>query len=148
MEITFLPILDDASAQASHAFADELYRMEGLPMDEGRIAAMRELAGHPEAGGAWLIAAEGTAAGYVVLTACYSLEFHGWFGLLDEFYIDERWRGKGLGTAALEFVDEQCRARGWKAVRLEVALENLRAHELYRRARYKVEERHLMTKWL
>ena len=75
-------------------------------------------------------------AGYVALTACYSLEFHGRFGLLDEFYIEEQWRGQGLGTAALAFVDEQCRSRGWKAVRLEVASHESRAQELYRRAGY------------
>ena len=148
VQISFSPVRDAAAAELANRFADELYLREGLPMDEGRRQCMAELADHPEFGAAWLITADGTAAGFVVLTACYSLEFHGRFGLLDEFFIAEPWRGKGLGTAALAFVDEECRIRGWKAVRLEVARENLRAQELYRRAGYKLEERHLMTRWL
>ncbi len=147
VEITFLAV-DRASSEQANALSNELYLLEGLPMDEGRRQAMFELAEHPEFGGAWLILADGSAAGYVVLTTCYSLEFHGRFGLLDEFYIDERWRGKGLGTAALAFVDEECRSRGWKSVRLEVAVENLRAQELYRRAGFEAERRYLLTKWL
>ena len=147
MEITFV-VVDRASVERANALSDELYLLEGLPMDEGRRQAMWELADHPEFGGAWLILADRSVAGYVVLTACYSLEFHGPFGLLDEFYIDERWRGKGLGTAALAFVDQQCRTRGWKSVRLEVAVQNLRAQELYRRSGFEAERRNLLTKWL
>ncbi len=147
MEITFAAV-DRTSVQQANALSNKLYLLEGLPMDEGRRRAMFELAEHPEFGGAWLILADESVAGYVVLTACYSLEFHGRFGLLDEFYIDERWRGKGLGTAALDFVDRQCRSRGWKSVRLEVAVENLRAQELYRRSGFEAERRYLLTKWL
>jgi ribosomal protein S18 acetylase RimI-like enzyme len=147
VEITFAAV-DRTSAPQANALSNKLYLLEGLPMDEGRRLAMFELAEHPEFGGAWLILADESVAGYVVLTACYSLEFHGRFGLLDEFYIDERWRGKGLGTATLDFIDRECRSRGWKSVRLEVAVENLRAQELYRRSRYETERRHLLTKWL
>src|SRR5579883_3166651 len=120
VRIEFSPVADEASAARTDPFAQQLYLIDGLPMDDGRERAMRELAAHPEFGGAWLILADGAAAGFLVLTACYSLEFHGAFGLLDEFYIAGPWRGKGLGTAALTFIDEECRSRGWKAVRLEV----------------------------
>ncbi|HME71862.1 MAG TPA: GNAT family N-acetyltransferase, partial [Myxococcota bacterium] len=127
----------------------ELYRLEGLAaQDVGRERAMAELIAHPELGAAWLIRADGCVAGYVVLTVCYSLEFHGRFGLLDELYLEEAWRGKGTGKAALAFVDDECRQRGLKAVRLEVGHANARALELYRRSGYRVAERHLMTKWL
>jgi GNAT superfamily N-acetyltransferase len=147
VEITFAPV-DAASAPLANQFAAQLYRHDGIPMDAGREQALTEFIGHPEFGGAWLILADGEAAGYVVLTACYSLEFHGPFGLLDELYIDDPWRGRGLGTAALSFIDRQCRARGWKSVRLEVGVTNPRAQELYRRGGYRLEERHLMSKWL
>jgi GNAT superfamily N-acetyltransferase len=148
VEIAFSPV-DESWLPSVHAFSSELYRHEDLPAhDADRDRAIAELAAHPEFGGAWVILADGEVAGYVVLTACYSLEFHGRFGLLDELYIDPQWRGQGLGTAALAFVDGQCRSRGWKAVRLEVVHANCRAHELYRRDGYHIEGRHLMTKWL
>jgi GNAT superfamily N-acetyltransferase len=148
VEITFSPV-DQSSLARVNALSSELYRQEGLdPYDEGRERAMAELAGNPEFGGAWLIVADGAIAGYVALTACYSVEFHGRVGLLDELYIEERWRGHGLGTSALAFVDQQCRSRGWKAVRLEVDHTNPGAQKLYRRAGYSIVARHLMAKWL
>jgi ribosomal protein S18 acetylase RimI-like enzyme len=146
VQITFSPVRDEAASARVNALADELYLLEGLPMDDGRQQAILELVQHPEFGGAWLILADGAEAGFVVLTACYSLEFHGRFGLLDEFYLAPPFRSKGIGSRTLEFIDEECRSRGWQSVRLEVAVENLRAQELYRRAGYRVEERHLMTK--
>ena len=148
MEITFCP-LNDAWLPRAIQLSSELYRLGGLPpQDAGRERAMAELIAHPELGGTWLIQAEGEVAGYVVLTVCYSLEFHGRFGLLDELYLEEGWRGNRIGTAALAFVDEECRRRGLKAVRLEVGHTNVRAQGLYRKLGYRVEERHLMTKWL
>lgn len=145
MQIEFSPV-DEGSLAHANRMAAELYRREGLAVTETRNRAMTELIAHPEFGGAWLILAGGAAAGYLVLTACYSLEFHGRFGLLDELFIEEAWRGNGIGSAALAFVDEQCRARGWKTVRLEVAEDNDGARRLYQRFGYRTERRRLMTK--
>jgi ribosomal protein S18 acetylase RimI-like enzyme len=99
-------------------------------------------------GGVWLIAMGGETAGYLCVTVCYSLEFAGRFALLDELYLKEAWRGKGIGRQAIVFAEEWSRARGLAAIRLEVAHANLRALELYRRQGFKAHERHLMTKWL
>ena len=138
--------MDESSLEHAGAMAAKLYRQEWPAVSEGHGRALAELIDHPEYGGAWIVAADGEIAGYVVVTACYSLEFHGRFGLLDELFVEERWRGKGVGAAALAFVDEQCRARGWKAVRLEVHFENAGARELYQRSGYHIDERNLMTK--
>ncbi len=148
MQVGFAPV-DEVSLTRAIALSSELYREEGLPaVDAGRERAMAELAAHPELGGVWVIRADGEVAGYVALTVCYSMEFHGRFGLLDELYLEKGWRGKGIGTAALAFVDEECRRRGLQAVRLEVGRANVRAREVYRRSGYRVEGRDLMTKWL
>lgn len=116
--------------------------------DPRRESAMAELIDRPEFGGTWLMLVDGIVAGYLTLTACYSLEFHGAFGLLDELFVEEAYRGQGIGKAALSFVDEQCRARRWKAVRLEVSKTNVGAMELYRKSGYRAEERYLMTRWV
>jgi len=146
VQIEFSPV-DEGSLARANRMAAELYRRDGLAVTAVRDRALAELITHPECGGAWLILAGGEAAGYLVLTACYSLEFHGRFGLLDELFIEEAWRGRGIGSAALTFVDEQCRARGWKTVRLEVDDENAGARRLYERAGYRTEHRRLMTKY-
>lgn len=146
--LRFEPV-DDASLARANELSTALYGHERLEIQgEGRDRAMAELLANPELGGAWLICVDGTVAGYVVLTVCFSLEFHGRFGLLDELYVEEDWRGKGIGAAALAFVDSECRRRGLAAVRLEVMHSNVRALELYRRSGYRVEDRHFLTKWL
>jgi ribosomal protein S18 acetylase RimI-like enzyme len=148
VETEFVSV-DQAGLPRAVELSDALYRLDGgVVHDEGRVRAMAELIAHPEFGGAWLIRSGGNVAGYVALTVCYSLEFHGKFGLLDELYVEEGWRGKGIGASALAFIDAECRQRGLQAVRLEVSHANIGALELYRRSGYRVEERHLMSKWL
>ncbi len=103
---------------------------------------------HPEDGGVWLIWAGGELAGYLVVTACFSLEFVGAFGLLDELYFEEAWRGQGLGAHAIAFAEDWCRAKKMSALRLEVEHGNERALRLYQRAGFVSHHRDLMTKWL
>ena len=103
---------------------------------------------NPELGGVWLIRVNDELAGYLCVTLCYSLEFDGRFALLDELYLKEAWRGKGIGAQAIAYAQAWSRARGFAAIRLEVARANLRALELYRRQGFVAHDRHLMTKWL
>jgi ribosomal protein S18 acetylase RimI-like enzyme len=135
---------------------DEALDLMGCLYSEAGAAHHRErarratagLMANPELGGVWLIAMGAETAGYLCVTVCYSLEFAGRFALLDELYLKEAWRGKGIGRQAIVFVEEWSRAHGLAAIRLEVAHANLRALELYRRQGFKAHERHLMTKWL
>lgn len=110
--------------------------------------ATENLLSEPEFGGVWMIDSDGAIAGYIVVVLGYSLEFGGRFGLLDELFVAEKHRGKGLGAEALAFADQQCKERGWQALRLEVGQENERAQSLYRRSGYRMHDRFLMTKWM
>jgi len=110
--------------------------------------AVEWLMAHPEQGGVWLIEAEAAIAGYIVLTACCSLEFGGPFALLDELYFEPEWRGRGLGAEAIAFAERWARARGMEALRLEVAHANEPALRLYRRCGFAAHGRDLMTKWI
>jgi GNAT superfamily N-acetyltransferase len=126
-----------------------LYGQDGLPFDAARSRATAEwLLAHPDSGGIWTIEVEGAAAGYLVMTVCASLEFHGPFALLDELYLEEPCRGRGLGAQAIEFAAQWAQARGMAAVRLETAHDNLRAQSLYRKCGFILHDRFLMTKWL
>lgn len=118
--------------------------------DEARWRkAINGLLNDPASGGIWLIQVNGTTVGYLVLTMGYSLELHGRYVLLDELYIEELWRSRGIGAEALAFIEEQCRARGINAIRLEVFRDNSRAQELYRRSGFALQdERYLMTKFV
>jgi ribosomal protein S18 acetylase RimI-like enzyme len=148
MSASFIP-LSHATVPEVLRLREQLYLHEDLaynPGDAGRLIA--ELIESPKYGGIWLVNVGGETAGYLLLTACYSLEFGGRFGLLDELYIEDRWRGQGIGAAALDFAESECRRRSLRAVRLEVAHANPRALDLYRRRGFSVDPRHLMTKWL
>ena len=126
-----------------------LYDHEGIVWNEALARrAVEELAERPDSGGIWLIQADSVVAGYFALTVAYSLEFGGRFGLLDEFFVADEWRCRGLGTQALAFAAEWCRARSFAALRLEVDPQNLRGQKLYRRMGFELQERYLMTRWL
>jgi len=127
----------------------KLYSEAGATHHRGRARrAVQGLIANPELGGVWLIELDGEAAGYLCVTLCYSLEFDGPFALLDELYLKEASRGKGIGAQAAGFAENWARARGLAAIRLEVGRTNLRAIELYRRQGFAAHDRHLMTKWL
>jgi len=96
----------------------------------------------------YLINTNNETAGYCVVTFGYSLEFHGRFALIDEFYIREAFRGLGIGAAALHFLEDQCRQLRISAIRLEVDHSNAGARRLYKRFGFARHDRDLMTKWL
>jgi GNAT superfamily N-acetyltransferase len=126
-------------------FMSRLYAQDELAFDAERARRASEwLVANPDLGGIWLI----EEAGYLAITVCVSLEFHGRFALLDELYLDEPWRGRGLGAEAVEFAAAWARSRGFAALRLETAHDNLRAQSLYRKSGFLLHDRHLMTRWL
>lgn len=141
--------LGPADLESMLAMRAELYVHEEEPYD-GVTARRTVLAflDRPELGGLYAIRAGTQMVGYLVLTYCASLEFGGQFVLLDELFVGEAWRGKGIGSRTLEFVVELCRARGIAAARLEVDRSNVGARELYRLAGFREHDRVLMTKRL
>ncbi len=132
------------------ALMGELYAHDALPFDAPahRDALVRLLA-EPARGRVFLVAADdGAVAGYAVLTLGYSLEFRGIDAFVDELYLSPPYRSRGLGRAALAFLEETSRSLGVSALHLEVARPNRRAQDVYRRAGFVDHDRYLMTKRL
>ena len=148
MPASFLPVTP-GNIDRVIAMMAQLYAHGDSTFDPIRARqATEKLLAEPEFGGLWTIDLDGALAGYIVLLLGYSLEFGGRFGLLDELFVTEDHRGRGLGAEALAFADTQCRARGWQALRLEVSQDNQRAQSLYRRSGFQMHDRFLMTKWM
>lgn len=76
----------------------------------------------------------GEIAGYALLVKGYSQEAGGKVVWLDEFYIREEYRGKGLGGEFLGYLTENVPAA---RIRLETEPENTGARKLYERYGFK-----------
>jgi diamine N-acetyltransferase len=127
----------------------EFYAHEGLSFDEGAArAALSGLLDDESRGRVWLIALDGVAVGYAVLTFGYSLEFRGRDAFVDELYLRAEARGRGVGRRALQLMEQTCQALGVRALHLEVERANARAQAVYRQAGFLDHDRYLMTKWL
>ncbi len=109
-----------------------------------REAAVRKLLDHPEFGTIWLIYCDTELAGYIALCRGFSIEFNGFDAFIDEFFLAEPFRGRGLGTRVLEQIRGEARARDINALHLEVARNNQAARRLYYRAGFVAREKYLL----
>ena len=146
--MNFAP-LAPGSASRVIPFMAGLYHHDQRYFDPDRALRVSEwLLSNPEWGGIWVIEADGRDAGYLVLTVCASIEFHGRMALLDELFVDEPFRNRGIGPAAIEFAAQWSRDRGFVALRLELAADNTHARHVYENSGFHLHNRLLMTKWL
>jgi GNAT superfamily N-acetyltransferase len=125
----------------------EFHKIEKLAFDEKVDRdVLANLLADASLGQVWLIQQEDEAIGYIILTLGYSLEYRGRDAFIDEFYLRQKYRGQGIGTQTLAFVEDTCRVLGVQALHLEVDFENPDAQRLYHRVDYQPHNRFLMTK--
>ena len=122
---------------------------ERIAFDEPALrAALAQLFADDSFGLASLILLGEEVAGYVVITFGFSIEFRGRDAFVDELFVKDGFRGRGLGAAALRFAEGVCRERGIRALHLEVDRGNTRAQSVYGRAGFADRGNHLLNKWL
>jgi GNAT superfamily N-acetyltransferase len=139
----------DQDVEVLVSLCRELNEHEGTPFHEARHRpAIAELIAHPERGRIFLIETEGEVAGYAVLVLGFSLEFGGRDAFLDKLFVRQTFRGRGLGTDAIEYLSSIAQSLGIRALHLEVERLNLKAQEFYRKYGFKDHNRYLMTRWL
>ena len=80
---------------------------------------------------------EGETAGYALIAKTFSQEAGGMVCWIEEVYIRELFRSKGLGREFFEYIENH-KDEGVARLRLEVEEENIRAVSLYERLGYKV----------
>ncbi len=140
---------DASDAEELVALMREFYAYDHIAFDEGAARrALAQILQDRRFGLVHLIHAGTETAGYLILTFGFSLEFQGRDAFVDELYLREPFRGRGLGKASIEFAAEVCGAEGIGALHLEVERANTRAQALYRRAGFRDHDRYLLTKWL
>ena len=96
----------------------------------------------------WLIDIADTIAGYFVIAIGFTVEAGGKDGFLDELFLRERFRGKGIGRKAINFAIELCPALEIQRLSLEVEAHNSRARQLYEDIGFFAHDRLLMSYWI
>ncbi len=118
--------------------AAEFYASDAVlePVPEAyHLAAFEELMRSEAYLDCYILECDGAAAGYALLSITYSQEAGGKVIWLEELFILEPYRGKGLGREFLSYMEENIPA---KKYRLEVEKGNTRAIALYEQVGYSV----------
>ncbi len=146
MEITF-QLAKTTDIDILIAFTEDFYQLEQIAFDPHITrTALSTLLSQQSLGLVWLIQKSGQAIGYVVICFYYSLEYGGLTAFVDELYIQDQYRGQGIGKRTLIFLEDYCQSLQIKALHLEVNHHNPIARSLYQQAGFKINNREMMTK--
>ena len=116
-------------------FTQAYYAFDGLEyVEETAAKALRQLICFEQLGRIWLILLNGAAVGYTALTFGFSLEVGGRDAFVDELFLIEAARGKGIGKRVMDFLKAEAYRLGIQALHLEVGRNNERAQRLYKAA--------------
>lgn len=110
----------------------DFYAIDNYPIDINATKILfQEFIENENFGKCWLICHEKEIVGYVILTLIFSFEYQGKLAFLDELYIKETARGKGIGKKTIQFIKEQVSYLNVKMMYLEVESHNQAAQKLY-----------------
>ena len=123
----------------------EFYTIDDYPISvDFSKALFQEFISNENLGKAWLIVSDNEIVGYLILTFIFSFEYQGRIGFLDELYIIEKARGKGIGSEAIAFIKTESHKLSLKLIYLEVEPHNENAQKLYLAKGFDSHKRQLM----
>ena len=128
----------------------DFYAIDNYPIDiEVSKQLFKEFISNENLGKAFLICQsdEGRISeiiGYVILTFIFSFEYSGKIAFLDELYISENFRGKGIGKQAIDFIKQEATQLNVKLIYLEVENHNVNAQKLYLANDFETHNRNLL----
>jgi ribosomal protein S18 acetylase RimI-like enzyme len=112
----------------------EFYGEANLVLDRERAqAAFERLIGNPDFGCVWILEFDSAAAGYVVLTLVYAMEYGAHRGFVDDLYVRAPFRRRGLAGAGLAQVKAHCRESKVAALFVQTGTDNEAAQRTYTR---------------
>ncbi len=111
-------------------------------------AALEQLIQGQSIGRVWLVLSDDEPVGYIALTLGFAMEYYGRDAFVDDLFIRPEHRAKGLGTLAMDTLEDTCRVLGVRAIHLEVGRGNEAAQALYRKRGFEDNDRQLLTKRL
>lgn len=118
--------------------AEEFYHsnavLHPIPPEYHRVAFQEMLSSDRYLAG-YLLEQDGKAAGFAVTNRMMQHEAGGFVIWIEELYLRKEFRGSGLGSRFLNWIEQQMRGKA-KLLRLETEPENTRAQQLYARLGY------------
>ena len=123
----------------------DFYAIDNYPMDvEVAKNLFHEFISNENLGKSWLIYSENEIVGYIILTFIFSFEYGGKIAFVDELFIKETARGKGIGKEAIQFIQKEVPKLSLKLLYLEVEPHNENAQKLYLAHDFELHNRKLM----
>lgn len=142
--IQFKP-LDILNIDCAVSMMQDFYNIDHYPIDTTVSKKLLEtFIADEKLGKAWLIYYDGAIVGYVILTFIFSFEYQGRIAFLDELYLSENARGKGIGKQTIAFIKAESHKLSLKLIYLEVEPHNEKAQKLYLSADFEMHPRMLM----
>ena len=124
--------VSNADIDAITVLMQDFYAIDQYPFDlEKARCLFLQFLSDENLGKAWLICDEDEIVGYVILTFIFSFEYGGRMAFLDELYLSEKARGKGIGKKTLQFIQTEALKLKLKIIYLEVEGHNENAQKLY-----------------
>lgn len=123
----------------------DFYAIDGHQIDIAETKKLfAEFIENQNLGKAWLILLGNEIIGFVILTFVFSFEYGGKIAFIDELYLSENARGKGIGKQTMAFIDTESRKMDLKLLYLEVDEYNVNAKKLYLSAGFEFHHRLIM----
>jgi ribosomal protein S18 acetylase RimI-like enzyme len=118
----------------------------GIPSsDETRRDAVGPLLDGSPLGAVWFVGPKMAPVGYMAVSFGWSIALGGMDAFIDELWVREKVRGRGMGSEALAALIPALEGGGVKALHLEVAEGNT-AERIYARAGFERRSYALMTR--
>ena len=141
---TFKP-LEIADISIITQMMQDFYAIDNYPMDvEVAKTLFQEFISNEHLGKSWLMYSENEIVGYIILTFIFSFEYGGKIAFVDELFIKETARGRGIGKEAIQFIQREVPKLSLKLLYLEVEPHNENAQKLYLAHDFELHNRKLM----
>lgn len=103
-----------------------------FPSDDVMLSCFDASLENPEYIKGIMFESDGVAAGYAIVSMKFETEVGGMAAWIEELYVDDEFRGHGIGSELFSFLEDELKGR-IKRIRLEVGDENDGAKRLYKR---------------
>ena len=143
--MTTFKTLEISDIEVITQMMQDFYAIDNYPMDvEVAKKLFQEFISNEHLGKSWLIYTENEIVGYIILTFIFSFEYGGKIAFVDELFIKENARGKGIGKEAIQFIQKEVPKLSLKLLYLEVEPHNENAQKLYLAHDFEFHNRKLM----